>query len=146
AAHRSGMVLPAVLRDPARGPEQARWRAADVRLDRGAVHPAMARPLAGAQRALPAGLPAVLLAAAGRLHRARLDLREPAGWLVPARRPDRDDLLLRPFPGHPAAVEQAGTAAAAAGQHRRAGVARRRTRSRRCPRDGETLMRQPIMT
>ena len=34
AAHRAGMVLPALLRDPARGAGQARRRAADVRLHR----------------------------------------------------------------------------------------------------------------
>jgi hypothetical protein len=54
-AHRAGMVLPAVLRDPARHhlqhrPDrlQARRRACHVRLDRGAVRAALARHLEGA--------------------------------------------------------------------------------------------------
>ena len=47
-AHRAGMVLPAVLRDPARDPGQARRRDRDVRLDRRPGLPALARHLAGA--------------------------------------------------------------------------------------------------
>ena len=47
-AHRAGMVLPAVLRHPARHPRQAGRRARHVRLDRRAVRPAVARHLARA--------------------------------------------------------------------------------------------------
>ena len=48
--HRAGMVLPALLRDPALDPEQAAGRLHDVRLDPGPVRAALARHLAGAQR------------------------------------------------------------------------------------------------
>jgi len=43
AAHRAGMVLPAVLRDPALDPEQARRRDRDVLGDHRAGVPALAR-------------------------------------------------------------------------------------------------------
>ena len=43
AAHRAGMVLPAVLRDPARHPVQARRRRRHVRFDRGPGFRALAR-------------------------------------------------------------------------------------------------------
>ena len=56
-AHRPGMVLPAVLRHPALGSEQARWRHSDVRLHRDAVLAALARHVAGPQRAVPPDLP-----------------------------------------------------------------------------------------
>ena len=59
-AHRAGVVLPAVLRDPARDPEQARRRAGDVRRDRRAGLPALARhgedPLGALSSAVQAGL------------------------------------------------------------------------------------------
>ena len=66
AAHRAGMVLPAVLRDPARRAEQAGRRGADVRLDRGPVRAAVARSLSGAERSLPAGVQDLLLAPGAR--------------------------------------------------------------------------------
>ena len=75
--HRARMVLPAVLRDPALGAEQAARRVHDVRLDPGAVRAALARHLAGAQRAVPADLPPVHLGVGrcvrrpGRLRRAQ---------------------------------------------------------------------------
>ena len=49
-AHRAGMVLPAVLRDPARHPRQARRRDRDGRGHRGARLPALARHLARSGR------------------------------------------------------------------------------------------------
>ena len=49
-AHRAGMVLPAVLRDPALDPEQARRRHRDVLGDRRAGVPALARQRAGPGR------------------------------------------------------------------------------------------------
>src|SRR5262249_56740305 len=72
AAYRSGMVLPAVLRDPARDPEQAARRDCAVLLDRDPVLRAMARHLEGAIHALPPDLQMVLLGVRGDLHRARL--------------------------------------------------------------------------
>ena len=72
AAYRAGMVFPAVLRDPARDPEQA------VRRDRAAVvdqHPvlrALARHLEGAFDPLSADLQMVLLGVRGDVSRARL--------------------------------------------------------------------------
>ena len=69
--HRAGMVLPAVLRHPALGAEQARRRVHDVRLDPGAVRAALARHLAGAQRAVPADLPPAHLGVGRCRGRAR---------------------------------------------------------------------------
>ena len=64
--HRARVVLPAVLRDPARHPEQAARRDRAVRLDRHPGVPAVARHLAGALGQLPAAVPPVLL----DLHRS----------------------------------------------------------------------------
>ena len=74
-AHRAGMVLPAVLRDPARDPEQADGRDRAVRLDRHPRLPAVARHLAGALGELPAAVPAVLLDLRRGLPRPRLARR-----------------------------------------------------------------------
>ena len=67
--HRAGMVLPAVLRDPARhhlqhraDQFQARRRAGHVRLDRRAVRRAVARHVEGALGRLPPVVQALLLA------------------------------------------------------------------------------------
>ena len=60
--HRAGMVLPAVLRDPACDPQQAPRRHRAVRGDRRLRLPALARHLAGEVGALPSGLSGVLLA------------------------------------------------------------------------------------
>ena len=57
--YRAGMVLPAVLRHPARDPEQASRRHRVARLDRVARVPAVARYLARALGELPAALPAI---------------------------------------------------------------------------------------
>ena len=74
-AHRAGVVLPAVLRDPARHPEQAGGRDRAVRLDRHPRLPAVARHLAGALGELPAAVPAVLLDLRRGLPRPRLARR-----------------------------------------------------------------------
>ena len=61
-AYRAGMVLPAVLRDPARrSPNKLARRHRDVRLDPDPVRPAVARYLEGALGDLPAAVQAVLL-------------------------------------------------------------------------------------
>ena len=60
------MVLPAVLRDPARDAGQAGRRADDVRLDRGAVRAALARHQPGALHALPPAVVALPVLAGRR--------------------------------------------------------------------------------
>ena len=94
-AYRAGMVLPAVLRDPARDPEQAAGRDRAVRLDRDPGLPALARHLEGALGALPAAVPAVLLDLRGRLRRARLARRQAAGGRLRHRLAHPHRLLLR---------------------------------------------------
>ena len=59
AAHRAGVVLPAILRDPARGAIEARRRRADVRLDPDPAVPALARHQPRALGPLPADLQVV---------------------------------------------------------------------------------------
>ena len=83
-AHRARMVLPAVLRDPARGPEQARRRDPDVL---GGDHPglrALARHVAGPLVQLPADLPPVLLgcSSARRCSLGWLGSQPPEGGYV----------------------------------------------------------------
>jgi hypothetical protein len=111
-AHRAGMVLPAVLRDPAFDPEQARRRHRDVLRDRGAGVPALARqrqdPLVEIS---PAGQ-AVLLDVRRGLRAARLSRRATAGRHLRDRRPCPDLLLLRLLPDPAAAVEPDRDAAA----------------------------------
>src|SRR5258706_5914066 len=147
AAHRAGMVLPALLRHPALDPEQAARRHRDVQLDPGAVHPALARPLAGAQRELPPDLQVAVLGVPLRLRGARLGRRAPAGRRVPRRsfggdRPHLHLLLLLPLPHPGARARDLRAAATAAAEHQQACAARRRL-ARRRPRqaDGENLMR-----
>ena len=94
-AHRAGMVLPAVLRDPARDPEQAPRRGGARRLDRHPRVPAVARHVAGALGALSAALPAVLLAVRRRLRRAGLARLQAAGRRLCAVRAHLHRLLLR---------------------------------------------------
>ena len=74
-AHRAGMVLPAVLRDPARDPLEARRRARHVRRDRGPRLPALARHVEGPLGRVPPGLQGVLLGLRAGVHRARLPRR-----------------------------------------------------------------------
>jgi hypothetical protein len=85
-AHRAGMVLPAVLRDPARHHLQHRpdrlqaWRrACHVRFDRGAVRAALARHVEGALGGLPALVQAVLLDLRGQRDLPGLARREACG-------------------------------------------------------------------
>ena len=101
-AHRARMVLPAVLRDPARDPGQADGRHRARRLDRDPGVPAVARHLEGAIGQVPAALPPVLLAVRDRLHRSRLARLEAGGRLLRAVLAHLHGLLLRLLPDHPA--------------------------------------------
>ena len=107
-AHRAGMVLPAVLRDPALDPEQARRRRRDVRCDHHPGVPALARQRQDALVEISPAGQAVLLDLRGRLHRARLSRRPAAGRHLCDRRPHPDLLLLRLFPD-PAAAARPGS-------------------------------------
>ena len=85
-AHRARMVLPAVLRDPARRHLQHRadqlqaWRrACHVRRDRGAVRRAVARHVEGSLGGLPPLVQAVLLAVRHQRHVPRLARLEAGG-------------------------------------------------------------------
>src|SRR5262249_27355689 len=140
--------LPAVLRDPALGAGhlaavlhyslEARGRARDVRLDRSALRPALARHLAGAERAVPASLSVVLLAPRIGRRRARHLWRASAGGRLRRARPHRDALLLRPLPDPAAAARQVRAASAFAGQHQRGGAEARAGARRQ---SGARLMR-----
>jgi hypothetical protein len=93
-------VLLAVLRDPALDPGQAHRRARHGRLDRGAVHPALAGPLAGPLRRLPPGLQALLLDPGFRLRDP--DVRgqvRPGQLLAAVRIHDRRAGIHRPCRG-----------------------------------------------
>ena len=71
-AYRAGMVFAAVLRDPARHPEQAARRRLPVRRHRDARVPALARHFAGQVGEIPSGVPRVLLGLRRGLPRPRL--------------------------------------------------------------------------
>ncbi len=73
------VVLPAVLRHPALGAEQAAGRLHDVRLAAGAAGAAVARHVPGAQRAVPADLSVADLALGRVVHRPRHLRRAQAG-------------------------------------------------------------------
>src|SRR5262245_17410212 len=108
------MVLPAVLRDPARDPRQAVGRDRARRLDRDPRLPAVARHLARAVGTLPAVVQAILLALRGCMHRAWLARLQAARGHLRHPRAHLHGLLFRVFPGHPAAAghlrkDQAGT-------------------------------------
>ena len=97
AAYRAGMVLPAVLRDSARDPEQAARRHRARRLDRHAGVPALARHLAGAlgnYRPLYRHFFWIFVAV---VHRPRLSRLAAAGRRLCDRGADTDRLLFRPF-------------------------------------------------
>ena len=113
-AHRARMVLPAVLRDPARDPEQARRRRRDVRLDPGARLPALARHLAGEVGVVSPALPAVLLGVRAGVPRARLARLEAGRRRLRDRGAHPHRLLLHPLPHHLAAARPDRDAAAAA--------------------------------
>jgi ABC-type sugar transport system permease subunit len=107
--HRSGMVLPAVLRDPAcdylrHRPDrlQAWRRACHVRFHCGAVRAALARYLEGALCGLPALVQAVLLDFRGQRDLPGMARREACGRHLHPAGSDLDALLLCVLPGHPA--------------------------------------------
>ena len=110
-AHRAGVVLPALLRDPARHPGQAPGRHRHVRLDRDPGVPALARHVAGEVGGLPPALPPVLLGLRHRLRRARLARLQAAGGGLHPRGPYLHGLLLRALPDHPAAARSLRDAA-----------------------------------
>ena len=141
--HRARVVLPAVLRDPALSAEQAARRVHDVWLDPHPVHPAMARYLAGAQRALPPDLPPDHLGVGRCGDRPWRVWSAQAGRHLGGAEPYRHTLLLSAFPGHPAHPGQARTAAAAAREHQSTRHWRGWTYSfgSHCPADGEGVMR-----
>ena len=103
------------------------------RLDRDPGLPAVARHLEGALGALPAALPAVLLAVRDRLHRARLARLQAAGRHLRDPRAHLHVLLLRLFPGHPAAARHLREDQAAAEFDLRLGLARGRADRRAAP-------------
>ncbi len=103
-AYRSGMVLPAVLRDPARDPEQAARRHRAVRLDPDPRFPAVAGHVEGAFGALSPALQAVLLDLLRGLHPARMARREAGGRRLCDRGAHSHRVLLRALPDHPAAA------------------------------------------
>ena len=122
AAHRARMVLPAVLRDPARHPVEAVRRHRHVLGD----HRAAVRALARHQpRALDQVSPAVsLVLLAVRLQRrgARLARLQAAGCRVRVLGARLHDLLLRALPGRDAARRLARDAAEGAGLDHRGGA------------------------
>ena len=143
--HRAGMVLPAVLRDPALCAEQAAGRMHDVRLVAGAVRAAVAGYVAGAQCSVPADLPADYLGLGGRGDRSGRLRRPQAGRHLGHPEPGVHLILFPALPGDPAGARQIGAAVAAAGEHQPAGSRRtwRRPLAWRRPgqADGESVMR-----
>ena len=123
AAHRAGMVLPAVLRDPALDPEQARRRRRDVRRDHHPGVPALARQRQDALVEVSSAGQAVLLDLRRRLHRPRLSRRPAAGRHLCDRRPHPDLLLLRllPDPAAAALPDREAASGAEFDRRRRAG-------------------------
>src|SRR5712664_3351498 len=94
------MVLPAVLRHPARDPEHARRRDRARGLDPDPRLPAMARYVEGALGALSSALPAVLLGVRGGLRAARLARLESCGMRLWHRRANLYRLLFHLLPDH----------------------------------------------
>src|SRR2546425_12345056 len=94
------MVLPAVLRHPARDPEQARRRDRARGLDPDPRLPAMARYVEGALGALSSALPAVLLGIRGGLRAARLARLEAGGRRLCHRRANLYRLLFHLLSDH----------------------------------------------
>ena len=99
-AHRAGMVPAAVLRDPARHPEQADRRHRDVRLDRravpacrGSTRRACARPSTGRSTSSSSGF-----SSSSAIGLGYLGSQPPEGRLRD-RRAHPDRLLLHPLPG-----------------------------------------------
>src|SRR5579862_8947763 len=113
------MVLPAVLRDPAFDPEQARRRDGDVRGDHRAGVPALARYRQDAFVEISAAGQAVLLDLRRGLRAARLSRRTAAGRHLCDRWPYPHLLLLRLLPDRAAAALPHRDAAAGAELDRR---------------------------
>src|SRR6516165_6114138 len=118
------MVLPTVLRDPARDPEQALRRDGARRLDPHPRLPAVARYVESALGALSSALSPVLLGLRDRLYRSRLARRQAAGRQLRADRAHLHGLLLRLFPGDSAGARQDRKNQAAAELDFRIGAAR----------------------
>src|SRR2546422_9313536 len=91
------LVFPAVLRDPARDPEQALRRDGARRLDPHPRLPAVARYVESALGALSSALSPVLLGLRDRLRRSRLARRQAPGRQLRADRAHLHGLLLRLF-------------------------------------------------
>ena len=117
--HRARMVLPAVLRHPARDPEQAHGRGRAGRFDRRSRVPALARYLKGKVCQLSPALPAILLDLRGRVRGSRLAWLEARGRRLRHRRAHSDGLLLPPLPRHPAVARHVRENQAAAEFHLR---------------------------
>ena len=137
AAHRAGMVLPAVLRDPALDPEQACRRRRDVRRDRHPGVPALARQRQHAFVEVSSAGQAVLLDLRRRLHRSRLSRRPAAGRHLRHRRPHPDRSLLRllPDPAAAALPDREAASGAELDRRRRAGQVGRQGRDHGSTRD-----------
>ena len=146
---RAGMVLPAVLRDPALGAEHPLHPGklvgviADVRRRSSSCSccPGSTRSPVRSARFRPIYKWVFWLLVIDVL-RARLCRRAPAGRLVRRHRPDRDALLLLPFPDPVPADRQVRAAAAAADQHQRRGHCKGGGRWPARRADGEAVMRK----
>ncbi len=93
-----------ILRDPARDPEQARRRDGDVRVDRGACVPAVARSRQDSLCEVSSAVQAVLLDFCDHLHRSRLVGREARGRRLCDRLADSHRVVLHSLPGRAAAA------------------------------------------
>src|SRR4051794_954867 len=100
------MVLPALLRDPALDPEQARRLRRNVRRRAHPRRAALARYVKSQIRLVSASVSDLLLDFRRLRRAARLHRLEAAGRRLRHRWPDLDRLLLRPLPGDPAASQQ----------------------------------------
>src|SRR5262245_59770375 len=118
------MVLPAVLRDPARDPEQAPRRDGARRLDPHPRIPSLARYLESALGALSSALSPVLLGDRDRLRRPRLARLETPGRQLRADRAHLHGLLLRLLPCDSAGARQGRKNQAAAELDFRIGAGR----------------------
>src|SRR5204863_2067903 len=113
-AYRAGMVLPAILRDPARDSEQAGGRGRDVWLHFHPLFPAVARHVAREIRDLPASLQAVLLGLRTGVPRAWLSRLAARRRRLRNRGAHPHRLLLYSLPDHlPAAWTDRDAAATA---------------------------------
>src|SRR5262249_23921883 len=95
------MVLPAILRHPAIGPEQIAGRDRTIRFDRRAGLPAVARYVAHQAGAVPAPVCEILLAVCDRLHWPGLARHQAAERDLSDLGARTDLLLLCILPGCP---------------------------------------------